>query len=333
MPEQFDGSQASGIVEQDLQPNLKNDSPKLRAMGFGELLDAIFSLYRVHFRSFLGIASGYFIVMLIGVSIFFLDDSLGRGAKIIIWVPVTLTIFGVSVFVVSALIFAVAEAYLGKPIKTGIVLGQAVRQFWQCFFGSLILGLVGGLLLICLLTIFVLLIRVFLAPLAEDSLWITAIGLSYLLTAACITILFVGYWCFYILTTYMEVVSVWSGLKRCGGLVKGTRWRIIGTVLAIFLLSFAIGFILRSVFAFLFILIGLEDIGNFRETVQWMALWELPTTLSGLRLSYALMHLINLGIDTFTMPIWVIGGTLLYFDQHIRKEGFDIEMMVMRRGE
>ena len=66
-----------------------NGLRKLQTMGFGELLDAVFSLYRAHFRSLLGIASGYFIVMLIGVSIFFLDDSLGRGAKIIIWVKVS----------------------------------------------------------------------------------------------------------------------------------------------------------------------------------------------------------------------------------------------------
>ena len=50
-------------------------------------------------------------------------------------------------------------------------------------------------------------------------------------------------------------------------------------------------------------------------------------------LSYVMMCFINLGIDIFTMPIWVIGGTLLYFNQRIRKEGFDIEMMATRQGE
>ena len=69
------------------------------------------------------------------------------------------------------------------------------------------------------------------------------------------------------------------------------------------------------------------------EVVQWMALWQLPTQLSELRLSYVLMYLINLGIDTFTMPIWVIGFTRLYFDQRIRKEGFDIEVMAARQEE
>lgn len=324
MPEQKDPSQANNVP------------PKLQALGFSELLDTTFSFYRTHFWSFLRIAAGYFIAMLIGVSILFFDDSLGRGAKIIVWVPTIITIFGVSVLVVSAFIFAVGETYLGKPIRMRTVLGQAVRQFRRCFVGSLILGLVGGLLLVCLLIIFALfsylLGRVFPGTFVQDSLSVTVISLSYVLTAACITVSFVGYWCFYILATYMEALPVWNGLKRSGELGKGRRWRIIGIVLAISLLSFAIGFILRILFAFLLVLIGLEGVGNFRETVQWMALWELPTKLSELRLSYALMYLINLGIDTFTMPIWVIGFTRLYFDQRIRKEGFDIEVMATHRG-
>ena len=333
MPEKSDDSQARGIAEQDLQPDIMNDLPKLRAMRFGELLDTTFSLYRAHFWSFLRIAAGYFIAMGIGVSILFFDDSLGRSAKIIVWMPTLITIFGFSVLVVSAFIFAVGEAYLGKPIRIGTVLGQAVRQFWRRFVGSLILGLVGGLLLVCLLIIFALLVRVFLGPLAKDSLWVTAIGVSYLLTAACITALFLGYWCFYILTTYMEAIPVWNALKRGRGLVKGTRWRIIGIVLTIFLLSFAIGIILRATFAFPLTFTGLKGIGNFSENVRSMVLWLFPTRRTGLHLSHVLMYLINLGIDTFTMPIWVIGCTLLYFDQRIRKEGFDIEVMAARRGE
>ena len=321
------------MPEQKVPPQANNVLPKLQAIGFSELLDTTFSLYRTHFWSFLRIASGYFIVMLIGVSILFFDDSLGRGAKIIVWVPTIITIFGLSVLVVSAFIFAVAEAYLGKPIRMGTVLGQAVRQFWRRFVGSLILGLVGGLLLVCLLIIFALLVRVFLGPLAKDSLWVTAIGVSYLLTAACITALFLGYWCFYILTTYMETIPVWNELKRGRGLVKGARWRIIGIVLTIFLLSFAIGIILRATFAFPLTFTGLKGIGNFSENVRSMVLWLFPTKRTGLHLSHVLMYLINLGIDTFTMPIWGIGCTLLYFDQRIRKEGFDIEVMAARQGE
>ena len=45
-----------------------------------------------------------------------------------------------------------------------------------------------------------------------------------------------------------------------------------------------------------------------------------------------LLFVITAVIDTFTTPILPIGITLLYFDQRIRKEGFDIEMMVTKEA-
>ena len=72
---------------------------------------------------------------------------------------------------------------------------------------------------------------------------------------------------------------------------------------------------------------------EFLRTVQWTTFMPLLANQSETSLSYVLMFLISLGVDIFTMPIWVIGGTLLYFNQRIRKEGFDIEMMVTRHGE
>ena len=60
-------------MDSDMGLDLRSDSehklPQLRAMDFGELLDTTFSLYRAYFLSFLGISSGYFIAMLIAISI------------------------------------------------------------------------------------------------------------------------------------------------------------------------------------------------------------------------------------------------------------------------
>ena len=68
-------------------PSHANNGPPIpRAMGFGALLDTTFSLYRGHFCSFLRIAAVYFVAMLIGVSISFFDDWIGKGTKTAIWV-------------------------------------------------------------------------------------------------------------------------------------------------------------------------------------------------------------------------------------------------------
>ena len=326
MPEPTDPSQAN------------DGARKLQAIGFGEILDTIFSLYRTHFLSLLGIASGYFMTIAIVISIVFLATSAGRSVRASIWVPIVIGVFvGLSLFVVSRLVFAGAEACLGNTISVGAVLRQGRRQILPYFVGSFLFGLI---------TIFCVLLSGFVLGLLMMSYIRSTIGtggvevgtMNFILRTL-VPLLMVGivgffitYWSFFVSATLLEGTSMRVGFRRSRELISGRRWRVMGTVIAIFLLSFAIGFILRTVFAFLLFFRGLEGAGNFLEVVQWMALWELPTKLSELRLSYALMYLINSGIDTFTIPIWVIGFTRLYFDQRIRKEGFDIEVMAKRQG-
>ena len=326
MPEPTDPSQANNVP------------PKLQAMGFGELLDTIFSLYRTHFLSFFGIASGYFITIAIVISIIFLDDSVGQSVRVAIWVPTIIAVFGISIFVVSRLVFAGAQVCLGNPIRVGDVLRQGRQQFLPYFVGSFLFGvitifciLLSGYVLASLMAAY---IR---GAIETDGIAIGTVNFILRVFMPLIMVgivgFFITYWSFFVSATLLEGTSMSVGFRQSRELIRGRRWRAITTVIAIFLLSFAIGFILRTVFAFLFVFTGLEGVGNFMETIQWMTLWDLPTKFSELRLSSALMYLINLGIDTFTMPIWVIGFTLLYFDQRIRKEGFDIEMMATRQGE
>ena len=326
-------------MSEQTNPSQANNEPqKLRPMGFGDLLDAIFSLYRAHFLPFFAIASGYFIAILIVILIVFLDDSVGRGVKIAIWISTVSATFGVSVFVVSGLLFAGTEAYLSRNIRVGAVLRQAIHRFLSCFVGSLSFGLLAFLCVLLTNILFGVLVSSYIST-VDDLRSINAFLVNFTIqfvfftTTVCIAGFFLPYWSFFVSTVSLEGRSMRAGLRRSRELIRGRRWRVVGTVLAIFLLPFAIGFVLRAVFAFLLVLTGLEGVGSFLETVRWMSLWELPTNLSELRLSYVLMYLINLGVDTFTIPIWVIGCTLLYFDQRIRKEGFDIEMIATHQGE
>ena len=120
----------------------ENEVPRLQAMRFGELLDTTFSLYRAHFRTFLGIAIIYFIAMLIGVSISFFDDSIGRDTRVVLWVVTISVISCISVFVVSALVFASVHAYLDGKIILGTVLRRAKRHFFRCLINAIVCGLV-----------------------------------------------------------------------------------------------------------------------------------------------------------------------------------------------
>ena len=311
-------------------PSQANHGPPIpRAMGFGELLDTTFSLYREHFWSFLRIATAYFIAMLIGVSISFFDDWIGSGTKTAIWVFTIGAIFCVSVFVVSALVLASAQAYLDAELRIGTVLKQAKQQFFRCLVSSLIFGLITFLITFLIVVLF----AAIYAPFESGDISRSIGGLSVLLIIFSAAAVFLTYWCFYISAIFVEGISARAELRRGRELIRGRWWRINGMMLAVFLLHFGIGFICRTAFGILLTLTGLAEISEFFGTVQWMAFLQLPRNLTEFHLLNMLMHLLNLGIDAFTMPIWVIGGTLLYFDQRIRQEGFDIEVMATRQRE
>ena len=81
--------------------------------------------------------------------------GLEKARKTAIWVFTIGAIFCVSVFVVSALVFASAQAHLDGKIRIGTVLKQAKRQFFPCFVSSLIFGLITFLAIILIVVLFV----------------------------------------------------------------------------------------------------------------------------------------------------------------------------------
>ena len=327
--EQIDRSQVGDVVENDLQPDVKDDMPSLHAMQFGELLDTAFSLYRRHFRSLFGVTSVYCfcIAMLIAISIFLLGHSVERRSIVGIYMPTIAVFLGVSVFLLSGLVVASAEAYLGRRVRIGAALRQGGRRFLRCFAGSLLFGLLAILLIFFSALLFVAIPTAFLdgVPYLVGLLFIGCIVVF-------VTNWFVSYWCFFIASVLVEEKSVLGGLGRSHELIRGTWWRVVGMMFAILLLNLVLGFIVRIAVGVLMSLTGFMGVMKFLETAQWTVLLLLLPTQPDASSSDVLIYFINLGIDTFTTPIWVIGSTLLYFNQRIRKEGFDIEMMATRQG-
>jgi hypothetical protein len=119
-----------------LNPNTSNNEVTTRAslqpMGFTDILDSTFSLYRNHFRLFLGISAVY----LFSHFAFYTFTH---------WV----TDFGELVVLVLCyvgLTFASAQAYLGRHITARIAFRQVKLRFWNLFGSSLLYWLVAVLL-------------------------------------------------------------------------------------------------------------------------------------------------------------------------------------------
>ena len=273
----------------------------LQPMGFTDILDTIFSLYRNHFRLILSICTVYFILVL-GVNLF-LDistlsfESSGGGAIIIVLRPAADWITNiVGLLPIGAVLFAGAQIYLGREITAGAAFRQVAHRFVSYLGSFLLWMLVFGLLAI------------------------TVIGIPF-------AIYFATRWGFYSQTVLIEGTSATNALRRSGELVKGTWWRIFGIMLAIFLLSFMIQTILQ--FSLLFVFGFTQAISGEEGLVEMFRQMFAPelTAWEGL-VPYVIQSCINFVVTSLMLPLTPIGITLLYFDQRIRKEGFDIEMRV-----
>ena len=253
----------------------------LHPMGFTDILDVTFSLYRNHFRLFLGISAVY----LFSHFAFYTFTH---------WV----TDFGELVVLVLCyvgLTFASAQAYLGRHITARIAFRQVKLRFWNLFGSSLLYWLVAVLL------------------------GITIIGVPF-------AIYFLTRWGFYVQAVMVEKTSATKAFRRSGELVKGEWWHVFGIMFAIQLLSLMIDLILIASTTLIFALSGISGEIDLLETIR-RTIWEPHGEIEGI---LHLLHAIHTAIDALIMPITAIGFTLLYFDRRIRKEGFDIEMMLAK---
>ena len=271
----------------------------LQPMGFTDILDGMFSLYRSHFRLFLAIVAVY-LVLGFGVdqiSVFLLETDAMPGTSVVILVFTTLFSFAVSTFVVAGLSYASAYVYLGREITPEVALQRAWQRFWT-YLGSFILWslVVGGL-------------------------FITIIGIPF-------AIYFSFRWGLYSLPVLFEGTTARNALRRSTELVKGTWWRVFGIILAVSLISFMIYFILEASSGFLLSWMGVTEAEEPTGLLDTLRQLFIPTPSEIGWFSYTIRRLVSLSISALTMPISIIGSTLLYFDLRIRKEAFDIEMRV-----
>jgi hypothetical protein len=295
-------------------------SGRFRAMSLGELLDAVFSLYR---RNFLLIAAISAVVQvpyavistalleLTGAYTFISRSSTftvtpGQqtlspeqvqqfvGLSVVEVVLALLTTLVVLPLAIAATTRAVSDRYLDNETSLGASYRAAFARFgalmWQSFL--LFAGAVG--LLVALSG--VVLLGVLLGP---AGILLTLAGI----VGAVVVLLMV-----YVRTSLaapaivLEHLSGWDGLKRSWNLVHGHSWRIFGIRLLIVLITAIISGIVATLLSLAGS--GLDSNGQF-----------LVTEVAG---AFA---------SVFVSPITYIAVTLLYYDTRIRKEGFDIEML------
>ena len=290
-----------------LNPNAGNGgttTPVLfQSMGFTDILDTIFSFYRDHFRLLVGISAIYAFWHLFHRFVFSSSTH-----WLIDWFALV-----VDALFYGWLVCASMQIYLGKHTTIGAAFKQVKRQFWSYLGSSLIWMLVIGTVIIG--------VAVFVALAISSSPYSTIIG--FIIGFPC-GIYFGTRWGFHAQAVLVEEVSATNALRRSRELVTGAWWRVFGILSAIVLLALMIELILVTSLMSIFILSGVGGEVDFAEMIRQIL------QIMGYNAEEAddLLFIISAVVSIFTTPILSIGVTLLYFDQRIRKEGFDIEMMV-----
>jgi hypothetical protein len=285
----------------------------MRAMSITELIDATFTLYRNNFALFAGIVAVLSIPETIINMIFasqlssttpsgipsngfttgFYAFAANRsGAEGLIG-------FVFSVFITGALATAVAARFLDRPMTIGdAYLQTGVSSFVRLFLALLVALVVVG---VPVGLIFVLFLIVLLTGASIGFPAAMVIPAVLLVIAVIIGIVYVGTH-FYLVpqAIVLEQRGVFASCRRSWFLVHGYFWHVFWLLVLVNLLVSILSSVILQV-----------------VTAVAVASPVVATGLSGVL--NILLEPISLGVVT-----------LLYFDQRIRKEGFDLEYQAGR---
>lgn len=311
----------------------------LRPMTLGEILDRTAQLYRTHFLLFAGIFAVYSGVVLvlnlaqIGLSELLKAEHLAKYVVLmtafttVINLLILFLLFGAAT---AAICRAVAWVHLGEPATIRgayqSILPRLGRYLWLMTitafrvwtpFVLLYAGLIGTLVFSGLkqmgthagaaaqpnaainpqaALIFGLVSLVFFLLLIPVGVYTILMSLRYSLAIpACV----------------VENMKARVAIRRSIELAKGSRGRI-------FLLALLVGVIKLG-------LVGVTQFFVFVSAFKHLGQPLGPGIL-------AISQVISFFTNSFLGPIWAAGITLFYFDQRVRKEGYDIEWMMQAAG-
>jgi len=295
----------------------------LRPFTLGEILDRTAQLYRSHFWLFAGIASVNSGAILL-LNLFEIGGQEFLRAEHLLRYAILLGVFGAMLqlvvwFVVGGIAVAannraVAWLHLGEPATItgayGSILPRTGRYVWLMVIISFMLWTPMALLYGSFLAWLFFGSRLMARPDLRVAFLVGEL-LFGLLVVGCLVyalLMFLRY-SLAIASSVVENLKARQAIRRSVELTKGARGRIFMLLLLVLVIYF-----------------GLVGITQLIFVVMAFRHGQLPV---GARVTQQLVAFMT---DTFIGPIYATGLTLFYYDQRVRKEGYDIEWMMQAAG-
>jgi hypothetical protein len=299
----------------------------LRPMSTGQLLDHTFALYRKNFLLFVGIATVgpaagvLFQLFTVGANVGSpFSNSSNVAASAAIARLGLLMVFGYLVLLAgmaishAATVKAVAAVHLGRE-TTIVGAYRALRGRIWSLFGT------GGLILLWMALWMVVAIFAAVIVMIPLSLAIAAAGrtgapgpaaaiVTGIIGIVTVVLVFVGFIAVYvryalaIQACVVEDLGPRASLRRSIQLSKGSRRRVVAIYLVFAILSLILGF-------------GLGALAGGAGSM-----------LHNKIAAAVLIYLASFIAGSLTGPLATIGLSLLYYDERVRKEAFDLQLMM-----
>jgi hypothetical protein len=290
----------------------------LRPMSTGELLDRTFALYRKNFILFLGIAAlgpaAYLAFQLLTIGSAALPGaarqnsgaafaSLGIG-----FVVGMLVMLAGQAISQAATVRAVAAVHLGREITIGGAYKALRGRLWRVLGVFVLVMLLVGLGAAVIMVVAVIVGTLAAVGGAQAGTAGKILGVVGVLAAAVAGgILAIAIYVRYSLaiqSCVVEDLGVIASLKRSAVLSKGARTRVLAIILVFGVLSGVIGLVLGALAGGVGVLL--------HNPIIAMIVIYLASFVSG----------------SLTGPLATIGLSLLYYDERVRKEAFDLQLMM-----
>ena len=304
----------------------------LRPMSTSQVLDRTFFLYRNNFLVFAGIAMVAPLLTLMAAMVQLavlgrpvmpqpgaLDPTAIQNvlARSLISAVLGLVCYAVgSVIATGATIHAVSMLHLGKTVTIVESYRSIKPVFWRIlsllvriFFFALWPILVGYVLLLAMIFSF--------AAIAKQSPGAFSPLLIVLPLFAFLSIFGGAFWAVFVYCRYslaiaactIEKLPVRDSMKRSAFLTRGSMWRVVGIYLLTLLMSWVLASLFQAPSFFFFNPFSPKAGAISSAYLIWSYLGNfLGTTAAG--------------------PIATIALALVYYDQRVRKEAFDLQLMM-----
>jgi hypothetical protein len=307
-------------------------------MSTSQVLDRTFSLYRQNFLLFAGITAFPPALLLVGQLLLLLvirpfnqvgqvspvDPSRFGAAlgSIVLGGIVLGAIFLVGyAFATGATVYAVSRVHLGYPTTIVESYRLIQRHFWRILGIVILVGICVSTVLVAAFLFFIIPLMAGIAGGRGSSLAAGAgilgaiVGIFMVVAGVILSIYLSARLSFSVPACVLENLGVGDSIGRSWKLSQGTVFRLILVIILVAVIAWILGIVL-SIPYFIGIAISVtrKDPSLLLPFVVWQYVAEfLARTLAG--------------------PIGAIAAALIYYDQRVRKEAFDLQLMMQAIGQ